>query len=132
MAKRYIHNDTDRVMFVGSILIHPGQGREVDEEFLPPEAPPEAGTTSEEPPAGKTAEELAAEQAAAEAAQRIAELQAEVLASLMPKLPELGDDDLAALAEAESASDTPRKTLMERIGELQLERAQKRAGGAPT
>ena len=39
MGKRYITNDTAGPIFVGGTLVQPGEGREVDEAFLPPATP---------------------------------------------------------------------------------------------
>ena len=45
MAKRYVHNPTDQVMFIGGTMVAPGEGREVDEQFLPPDGRPRCHAT---------------------------------------------------------------------------------------
>lgn len=123
MPKRYVHNDTNRLTFVGGVMIPPGQGREVDEQFLPPAELPAADAGADAPPAAgdsPDAERLAA---------NLAELLAQPLRVLVPNLADLSDDTLAALLQMEQAAATPRVTLVGAIGELQLSRARQRAGG---
>lgn len=123
MPKRYLHNDGEHTLFVGSVMIPPGQGREVDEQYLPPTgdgatlAPPDAeadGSTTSLGPA------------------KLAALQALPVRDLVPQLEALSAEDLAALATLEEGTDTPRVTVLSAISKLQLDRAQAAAGGAPT
>ena len=114
MAKRYIHNPTADLMMVGGVLIQPGEGREVDEQFLPPEHRPEP----------------VSEEAAAPAPDaNLVELLAGPVKAIVPQLPEFGDDTLKALANLEQASNKPRKSLVSAIDQLLLDRAAAR--GAP-
>ncbi len=114
--KRYVHNPGDRAIFVGGLLIQPGEGREVDASLLPPEY-------AEPPPA---------EQAPApEADAALRELLQSPLKDLLPLLPEQSPETLADLARLEAEDASPRKTLLGAIAELQLQRAQAATGGAP-
>jgi hypothetical protein len=106
MPKRYMQNDTDQTIFVGSVMIPAGQGREVDEQYLPPTGgdaalpPPDSAggtTTSELLPANLT------------------DLQALPVRDLVPRLEALNDADLAALAELEQGAATPRTTVLSAI-----------------
>jgi hypothetical protein len=125
--KRYIHNDGPLVKFCGGLMIPPGEGREVDEADVPPEL-------NEQPSEPQDAQASLTEEEQALAAMRelMAAERVDVLAVLLPKLSDYTDQQLALLAELESAEATPRSTLLGKIAELQLERAQQRAGGAPT
>lgn len=117
MGKRYVHNSGGGVLLVGGVMIPPGEGREVDEDALGLEASTGAA------PAEASADDPAAALAAA-----VAQLLAHPLKELVPMLADLPDELLAELARAEGAHATPRKTLLSAIGELQLERAQAKAG----
>lgn len=113
--KRYVHNSSLLAIFVGGLLIQPGEGREVDASLLPPEYA--------EPPA---------EQAPApDADAALRELLASPLKELLPLLDEQSPQTLADLARLEGEDATPRKTLLGAIAELQLQRAQAATGGAP-
>ena len=118
MGKRYVHNSGGGVLLVGGVMIPPGEGREVDEDALGLEA-----STGAAPPAEASADDPAAALAAA-----VAQLLAHPLKQLVPMLADLSDETLAELARAEGEHATPRKTLLSAIGELQLERAQAKAG----
>lgn len=117
MGKRYVHNDLDRVVFQGGVMIPPGEGREVDEDALGLEAS-----------TGAAPAEVSADDPAAALAAAVAQLLAHPLKELVPMLADLPDETLAELARAEGEHATPRKTLLAAIGELQLERAQAKAG----
>lgn len=114
MGKRYIQNDTDNTMFVGSVMIPAGQGREVDEQFLPPAddgggqaLPDDAGAD------GPTDEQLLAKP----------------LRELVPQLEKLPTERLQRLQALEQAAETPRSTLLGAISKLLLDRAQQATGG---
>lgn len=125
MAKRYVHNDTDLVRFIGGTMLQPGEGREVDEQFLPPgDEAAAADAATGEVPSGAADPDAAALQA------NLAEMLAQPLKTLMPLLKEASDETLAGLQQLEVAAATPRVTLLNAIGELQLLRAQVRAGAA--
>lgn len=121
MPKRYMHNDGPNTMFVGSVMILPGQGREVDDQFLPP---------VDEVPAGDAT--ASSGEGGEGGPPSLATLQALPVRDLVPQLETLSDADLAALAELEQAAATPRTTVLSAISKLQLDRAQAAAGGAPT
>lgn len=121
MGKRYIQNDTDNTMFVGSVMIPPGQGREVDEQFLPPaDGAGEQALTEETASSGPTEERLQA---------NLRELLAQPLRELVPQLDGLGHEKLKQLQALEQAGETPRSTLLGAISKLLLDRAQQAAGG---
>lgn len=123
MAKRYLSNDTDRTIFVGGIMIAPGEGREIDEAFLPPaDAGDQAGAA---PPADGDTPPGAAQLAA-----NIADLLKQPIKQLVPMLAEASDETLAALHTAETASNTPRVTLLNAIAAQQLQRAEARASAS--
>lgn len=121
MAKRYISNDTADIKIVGGVLIPPGEGREVDEQFLPPEHQAEPNSTPWEDPApgGQQDGHLV----------NLQDLLASKLSVIVPQLAEFGDETLAALAALEGAAENPRKTLLGAISQLQLERAAARTDG---
>lgn len=126
MPKRYIHNDSGRTTFVGGVMIPPQEGREVDTQFLPPEAPLD--------PAGADLPAGGDDQApgAATLAANIAEMLKLPLRALLPMVDELGDQSLAELHAGEVANATPRVTLLNAIGAQQLQRAEARASAAAT
>lgn len=134
MPRHFLFNDTDAPKLMGGKLVPPGEGREVDDVHLPPgEVLPEAegagesaattATTGGQASDGPTDEQLRA---------NLVEELKKPLSKLLPELKEHSDATLAVMAELESATESPRKGLLGRIAELQLERAQQRAGGAPT
>jgi hypothetical protein len=114
--KRYVHNHSALAIFVGGLLIQPGEGREVDASLLPPEFA--------DPPAAEQAPAPSADVA-------LRELLQSPLKELLPLLDEQSPATLADLARLEGEDATPRKTLLGAIAELQLQRAQAATGGAP-
>lgn len=124
MAKRYIHNDAAHTVFVGGVMIAPGLGREVDELYLPAghAEPADTGGTDDEGQGGGPPDPDA----------NLLELLAQPLRNLVPHLADFGDDTLAGLDRLEKAAATPRVSLLNAIAAQQLQRAQARAGGAPT
>jgi hypothetical protein len=124
MAKRYIQNNKHHVDFVGGVMLQPGEGREVDELYLPPQEEPEMAPAA---PGGQ-GEEL--DPARLDA--NLLELMKGGLKQLVPGLKDMSDATLARMAELEGAHEAPRKGLLEAITALQLDRAQAKAGGAPT
>jgi hypothetical protein len=114
MGKRYVSNDTAQVIFVGGLMIPPGDGREVDETLLPPldEQPQPADETLPDPDAN------------------LRELLTASVKNIVPALADLGDETLASLARIEGESVTPRKGVLSAIAELQLLRAQAKTGPA--
>jgi hypothetical protein len=124
MAKRYVSNDTDRTIFVGGVLIPAGEGREVDEQFLPPaDDAPRAESLAD--PQGDGAGQGPSDEVLAA---NIADLLGKPLKQLVPLLAEASDETLAALQSAEVATATPRVTLLNAIAALQLQRAEARTG----
>ena len=108
MGTRYVANNTDQAIFVGGKMIPPGDGREVDEDGLPPLEDEVAKKEPELPDPDANLREL---------------LTASVK-NIVPALADLGDETLASLARIEGESATPRKGVLSAIGELQLLRAQ--------
>jgi hypothetical protein len=119
MAKRYIHNDTAAVMFVGGVMLQPGDGREVDELFLPP-MEPQGGAAA--PAEGGQAPDEAALDA------NLRDVLKGTLKEIVPTLAAYGDATLARLAELENEHEAPRKGLLEAVAALQLDRAQANGG----
>jgi hypothetical protein len=113
MSKRYIHNPTAGVVFAGGVMIPPGEGREVDELFLPPEA-------GDAPEAAPAEPDLLA---------NLRELLKTPVKELLLQLEALGTDTLDQLATLEGQAARPRSTLLAAIAELKLERAKRTAGG---
>lgn len=116
MAKRYISNDTGGILIVGGVLLQPGEGREVEAQFLPPEHQADPGQA------------VAAEAAPNAALDNLREVLTAKLSVIVPQLADYSDDTLAALAQLEGETPNPRKTLLGAISQLQLERAAARAG----
>lgn len=114
MSKKHVFNPGPNVMFVGGVMIQPGDGRDVDAQFLPPEG-----------------DEAAAPEATPDPDANFRELLAGTLAEILPTLAEASDETLAALMRLEQEHAAPRKGLLTPIAELQLQRAQAKAGGAP-
>lgn len=121
MPKKYIQNDTERTIFVGGVMIAPGEGRDVDTAFLPPEHQGDTATTAEEPE----------EPEESEADKNLRAVLSGGVREIEPLLPEFSDETLKRLAELEGESETPRKTLLAAITQLQLQRAADKTG-APT
>lgn len=109
MSKRYVPNHTAGTIFVGGVLIPPGEGREVDELYLPPESPAAAAAGDADAPPDLEA--------------NLRELLAHPLKDLLPQLEGLGTDTLDQLAALEGQAARPRTTLLSAIAELKLERA---------
>lgn len=130
MAKRYVPNDTARTIFVGGVLIPPGEGREVDEQFLPPDDGAASGV-ADGAAVDQAGDRLPADDSGGPSdealAANIADMQAKPLKQLIPLLAEASDGTLTALQAAEVATATPRVTLLNAIAALQLQRAEARA-----
>ena len=123
MAKRYISNDTAAVMFIGGVMIQPGEGRDVDETFLPPELLQPADEAEAKAPELTDAEKADA---------NLRDVLKGSISKIKPLLPDFSPETLARLLELEQADGTPRQGLVQAITELQLQRAQAATGGAPT
>lgn len=121
MAKRYLQNDTAQTKFVGGVMIPPGEGRDIDECFLPPGLPDEAASL--EPPAGGEQKP--------DLLQNLKDTLALPIKDIKPLLEGFSDETLAQLEALEGEQQAPRKGLLEAIGEEKLARAQRRTG-APT
>ncbi len=125
MPRTYFFNDSPFPKFMGGKLIAPGEGREVDDvhmpagEVLPSDAPAAAPQGDGN---GPSDEQLRA---------NLQDLLKQPISKIVPGLAEHSDATLALLVELEGADGTPRKTLLNAIGELQLNRAQAKTG-APT
>lgn len=128
MGKRYITNDTGGPIFVGGTLVQPGEGREVDEAFLPPSDALASAADGEGLLPPGSVNELTGDALDA----NLRELLKGTLKELVPQLADFSDETLERLAAIENEHEAPRKGLLEPLAELQLQRAQARAGGAPT
>jgi hypothetical protein len=119
VPKKTISNTSDRTMFVGGVMIAPGESRDVDAAYLPPEhqddAPPAA-----EPDSGQPDPDA-----------NLRELLKGTVKDLTAQLDDFSDETLKRLAELEAETDTPRSTLLGAITDLQLKRAAVKTG-APT
>ena len=122
MAKVFLFNDTAAPKLMGGKLVPAGEGREVDEVCMPPG----------ELPGNDAPEEDQAPDLSVERLKNLMDMLANPLATVLPMLAEHSDETLAELARLEAEHDTPRKTLLAAIGDLQLKRAQAKAGGEPT
>lgn len=118
MPKKYIHNDTDKVMFAGGLMIQPGDGREVD--VLP-------GAEDFEP-----LDDDQDERPTLDPDEALRDMLKDSVKNLTTLLPDASDETLASLARLEGEADSPRTTLLSAIAEEQLKRAQLAAGGPPT
>ena len=114
MTKRYVHNPTAAVMFAGGVMIPPGEGRDIDATFLPPEGGEEA-PASDTPPPDPDA--------------NLRDLLAHPLKDLVPQLEGLSTETLDRMAALEAEHAKPRNTLLSAISVLKLERAKLAAEG---
>jgi hypothetical protein len=130
MSKVFLYNDSSAPKMMGGKLVPPGEGREVDQLHLPPGEGPDSLAETLAGAGGD--DEDADAKAAALNHQALVDALARPLSAVMPELPDYNDEALATMATLEGESDTPRKTLLEAIGALQLKRAQAKAGGEPT
>lgn len=107
--KRYVHNDTEAVKFVGGRMLQPGEGREID---LPDDGgdSTDQGAPVDAPPIDPQAEALKVLRE-----QSVADIKAQ-LEAITPELLDL-------LEAAEQAAEKPRTTLLAAIGEERLRRA---------
>lgn len=112
--KRYVHNDTSGVKFVGGRMLLPGEGREID---MPDEGDATDGgqAAHEEPPLDPKAAALAT-------------LRAQSVGDIKVQLQDISPELLEQLEAAEGAADKPRTTLLAAITEERLRRA---AAGKP-
>lgn len=110
MGKRYVSNDTAGIIFVGGVMIPPGDGREVDELLLPPEDEAPAEPLPEPDPHANLRELLTGNVKAVAGA-----------------LEGLSDESLALLASIE-AEGMGRKGVFGAIDELRLQRAAAKTG----
>lgn len=122
MGKTFLFNDTDAPKIMGGKLVPPGEGREVDDFCLQPGEGPEPAADAGAPQADLQADLQG----------NLQDLLAKPLKELVPLLADFGDETLAELQGLEQLRDTPRTTLLAKIAELQLTRAQAKTGGAAT
>lgn len=116
MPKKTLSNDTDRTIFVGGVMIAPGESREVDTAYLPPEHQDDAPAVETAAPSGPDPDA------------NLRELLQGTVKDLTAQLEEFSDETLKRLAELEGESDTPRSTLLGAITDLQLKRAATKTG----
>lgn len=119
MGKIYIENNGDSPMFVGGRLIPPGGGRLFEASEAPPEYHPAAGAVAEEP-AGDPAALLDA---------HVNEERKHSVHDLKLQLPNWSHEALVRLQALEGADETPRKTLLEAIGDELIRRADDKLQG---
>lgn len=119
MPRKHIQNDGPRTIFVGGVMIPPGECREVDTTYLPPEYQDDA-PAAEAPASGQPDPDA-----------NLRELLKGTVKDIGAQLEGFSAETLKRLAELEGESDTPRATLLGAITALQLKLA---AGttGAPT
>lgn len=109
MGTRHIENTTDSPMFVGGKMIPPGTGRDIDEALLPPEY-----RTDALPAAGDAPPSVF---------DLVLQLQQGSVKDIVAKLPELGQEALDLLAEAEKAAAKPRTSLLTAMDAERIRRA---------
>lgn len=114
MGKRFVSNNTASPIFVGGLMIPPGDGRDVDEIYLEPEDQQQETLAETDPHAA------------------LRELQKKSVKDITAQLPELSDEDLITLEAIEGEDGKSRSTLLAAIAEVQLQRAQAKSGGEPT
>lgn len=131
MGRTFLFNDTDAPKLMGGKLVPPGEGREVDDVHLPPGEGPDALAAAMDAAPEDDGSDAEAK-AEAERLKNLHDTLANPLAQILPFLGEHSDATLADLARLEGETETPRKTLLNAIAALQLERAQAQAGGQPT
>lgn len=109
MAKKFIENTGTATIFVGGTMIAPGEGRDIDEMFLPPEQ--RTPLVAEEAAPAPSQDEL------------LEQLRAKAIAAITPELQTLKNEALERLAELEGAQPKPRSTLLSQIEAERLRRA---------
>lgn len=113
MARINVHNTTRMPIYVGSTMIPPGDSRDFDEHDVPEHLKP-----APVPPAPPAEEEKPDQPAS-----KLAELRAKSVEVIKAALVTLTEEELIALEAAESADETPRKTLLEAVTAERLRRA---------
>ncbi|WP_271008624.1 hypothetical protein [Paucibacter sp. B51] len=131
MPKRYVQNDTPEFKIICGVLIPPFDGREVEvSDQDDPEPAAALGTDSpgDSLVEGQEGQGEGEDPAAARALANLRELLAASVKVISAGLAEHSDETLAGLLQLEQASETPRKSLLAAITELQLQRAQAKTG----
>jgi hypothetical protein len=135
--RTYFFNEGPGVAIVGGCLIPPGEGRDVDLPDQAQAAPADQADTADQAGAsgagggeGGKGGEGGGGDTATPNPQLVALLEHSVR-DIVPELAALDDLQLAAAAVIEQAGQA-RKGVLGAITEQQLQRAQLRAGGAPT
>lgn len=108
-----VTNTTKMPIYVGALMIPPGETRHFDLEQLPPEHRPAPAADDAEPAAPPD---------------RLAEIAEMNVGIIIPLLPDLSDDDLARLQAIEQDGKN-RKTVIEAMGAEILKRATAKADG---
>lgn len=114
MATKFIHNPGPNILFVGSTMIAPGDGRDIDTMFLPPEH--------------QDAPEPAPEQKPSTLHDDVAELLGEKVANIVATLPNISFEALD-LAEQMEAEGKKRATLLAAMANERLRRASDKVDG---
>lgn len=108
MVTKYIENPGRDTIYVGGKMIPPGEGRDVDVQFLPPELKdPETTTTTAEP----------------SLADLLTELLGKSVKAITAELPTVTHEALDLLADLEGQAEAPRTSLLGAIKAEQLRRA---------
>lgn len=108
MGTKHIHNPGPNVMFVGSKMIPPGEGRDIDESLLPPEHRDAPVAAEKQPP---SLDALLLEELKKPAKE------------LIDALPGLTQEAIERMDALESEAKKPRKTLLEAIAADLLRRS---------
>lgn len=110
MGTKHIQNPGNDTIYVGGKMILPGEGRDIDTNFLPPELQDPPSTLS----------------AAVEVSliDLLAELQGKSVKVITAELPQLTHEALELLADMEGKAETPRSSLLGAIKAEQIRRAQ--------
>jgi len=115
---KYYFNPALAAITIAGVLIPPQDGRDVPAWAHPDGNEGDGSTPLEEP-------------ALPDPDANFRDLLKANLKTLTPTLETHSDETLVALARVEGQSETPRKTLLGAIAELQLQRAQAKTGSAP-
>lgn len=110
--KKYVTNTTNSPMYVGGVMIPPGDSRWVESYSAAEEAAPAPEPTAPQGP-----------DVSAILAKSVKEIIAEITGRDAAGAPIIGDEVLEALAASEEAREKPRASLLSAIQEERLRRA---------
>ena len=112
-----IKNPGNSPMYVGSTMIPPGETKHFDLQDLPAHLRPKPVEPEVEVDGGSGGDDTAVKTAALD------DILAKPVKDIQAILPALSDEELEALSVLEQKAEKPRTTLLNAIGELQLDRA---------